>query len=154
MLLHTIISNLAVLVGSTIKFSLVTSAVIATNMGIPGTISNVIGGIIGIIIFVQLGEYIQLWLIKTYPKKFNKKFSRRTRFLARIKQIFGLWGIAFLTPIILSIPVGVFFAMDLTSNKKKVMTRMIVACVAWSIILYAPYYIFNIDVVSWVKGML
>jgi hypothetical protein len=153
MILHTVISNLAVLVGSTVKFSLATSAVIAANMGIPGTISNLIGGIIGIVTFVYIDDFAQQWLIKKFPNKFNKKFSRRTRFLARVKQIFGLWGIAFLTPIVLSIPVGVFFAMDLTTNKRKVITQMIVACVSWSIVLYAPYYIFHINVVEWVKGM-
>ena len=153
MILQAVISNFFVLLGSTVKFSLATSAVIAANMGIAGTISNLVGGIIGIVTFVYIDDFAQQWLIKKFPNKFNKKFSRRTRFLARIKQIFGLWGIAILTPIFLSIPVGVFFAMDLTTNKRKVITRMIVACVAWSVIFYAPYYIFQINVVEWVKGI-
>ena len=74
MILHTVISNLAVLVGSTVKFSLATSAVIAANMGIPGTISNLIGGIIGIVTFVYIDDFAQQWLIKKFPNKFNKKF--------------------------------------------------------------------------------
>jgi membrane protein YqaA with SNARE-associated domain len=152
--LLTIFSNLVVLVVSTVKFGFVASTVVAANLGIPGTVANLIGGIAGIFLFVQIDEFAQNWLIKTFPKKFKNKFSKRTRFLVRVKQTFGLAGIAFLTPIVLSIPVGVFFAMDLTTNKKKVLINMIIACIFWAAVFYVPYYVFEIDMMTWVKSFL
>ncbi len=153
-ILLTIFSNLVVLVVSTVKFGFVASTVVAANLGIPGTISNLVGGIAGIFVFTQIDEYAQNWLIKTFPKRFKNKFSKRTRFLVKIKQTFGLAGIAFLTPIVLSIPVGVFFAMDLTTNKRKVIINMVVACIFWGAVFYVPYYVFNIDMMTWVKSFL
>ena len=154
MILTSIISNLVILVSSTVKFGFSAMAVVSANMGISGTISNIVGGIVGVIVFIQMEEYLRNWLKIKYPNLFAKRFSKRTRFLVRVKQIFGLWGIAFLTPIALSIPVGIFFALDLTSDKKKVTFRMLTACAFWAIVFYAPYYFFHINVVEWVKSIL
>lgn len=152
MTLYTILSNLVIMVISAIKFGMVATTVVAANLGIPGTVFNMIGGIAGVFVFAQFSSIVQDWLIRTFPKKFNKRFSKRTRFLARVKGSFGLKGIAFITPIILSIPVGVFFAMDLTTDKKKVITYMLAACFFWAAVFYVPYYVFEIDIVSWVKS--
>jgi len=148
----TIFSNLAILVVSAIKFGFVASTVVAANLGISGTVSNMLGGIAGIFLFVQIDGIAQEWLIRKYPNRFGKKFSKRTQFLAKVKGTFGLGGIAFLTPVVLSIPVGVFFAMDLTTNKKKVIYYMLISCLFWGALLYVPYYVFKIDMATWVKS--
>ncbi len=148
----TIFSNLAILVVSAIKFGVVATTVVAANLGVSGTVSNMLGGIAGIFLFAHIDGIAQDWLIKKYPNRFGKKFSRRTRFLARVKKHFGLGGIAFLTPVLLSIPVGVFFAMDLTTDKKKVIYYMIISCIFWGALLYVPYYVFSIDVAAWIKS--
>jgi hypothetical protein len=148
----TIFSNLAILVVSAIKFGFVATTVVAANLGLSGTVYNMVGGVAGIFLFVQLDGIAQDWLISKYPNQFGKKFSKRTRFLARVKATFGLGGIAFLTPIFLSIPVGVFFAMDLTTNKKKVIYYMLLSCLFWGALFYVPYYVFKIDLAAWIKS--
>jgi len=43
----------------------------------------------------------------TKPKK---RFTRKKRFLVRMKTTYGLWGIIIATPLFLTIPVGAFLA--------------------------------------------
>jgi len=147
------LTDLIVFLSSTVKFALGASVVVTGNMGIPGTVSSILGAITGIIVFTFLGSYIRIWLIKRYPNQLGKKFSRGSRFLVKVRQHAGLTGIAFLTPIFLSIPVGVLLALDLTSHKMKIVSSMVVSCIFWSAIFFVPYFVFNINIIGWVKNM-
>jgi hypothetical protein len=147
------ISDIIVFLSSTVKFALGSSAVVTGNMGISGSISNILGGITGILIFTYLGSHIRIWLIKTFPNQFGKRFSRSNRMLVKVRQHSGLAGIAFLTPILLSIPVGVMIALDLTTHKAKIVSSMVVSCIFWSAVFFVPYYAFNINLIGWVKNM-
>jgi hypothetical protein len=136
-----------------VKFALGASAVVTGNMGISGTISSVLGGITGILIFTYLGSHIRIWLIKTFPNQLNKRFSRSSRLLVKVRQHAGINGIAFLTPIFLSIPVGVMLALDLTTHKTKIVSSMVFSCIFWSAVFFVPYFVFNINVIGWVKNI-
>ncbi|MCW5907108.1 MAG: hypothetical protein KIS94_04560 [Chitinophagales bacterium] len=128
-----------------------TLTAIAADLGLGGSLANVIGGIIGIVLFTYLGTFMQDYLMKRFPKQFNRKFTRTNRMLVRVKQRFGLGGVAALTPIILSIPVGVMFALALTHDKRKILVSMITSILFWATILFLPYYLFDLNVVQWVK---
>jgi hypothetical protein len=147
------ISDVLIFLSSTVKFALASSAVVTGNMGISGTVSNLLGGVTGIIIFTYMGSFLRIWLIKTFPGRFNKKFSRSNRFLVKVRQHAGLPGIAFLTPVFLSIPVGVMLALDLTTHKTKIVSSMVVSCIFWSAVFFVPYFLFSINVVAMVKHM-
>lgn len=130
-----------------------TLTAIAADLGLGGSLANIIGGIIGIVIFTYLGSFIQEFFIRKYPNQFGKKFTRSNRFLVRIKQRFGLGGIAVLTPIVLSIPVGVLFALTLTHDKRKIMISMLVSMFFWATLLFLPYYLFNINLIEFVRRL-
>jgi len=147
------ISDLLVFLVSSVKFVLGASAVVIDKLGIPGALCSLLGAITGVIIFTYLGGYIRVWLIRKYPKQLGTKFSRISRFLVKVRQHAGLPGIAFLTPILLSIPVGIFLALDLTSHKMKIVSSMVLSCIFWSAVFFIPYYAFNINVIGWVKHM-
>lgn len=115
------------------EFSLVT-ATLANSPGL--VISSIIGGILGIILFTQIGYDIERWLIKRFPNYF-KKFSWKNRHLVRIRRKWGIWGIAFLTPILLGLPVGVLLSLTLTSDKMKIIKPMIISLLSWSLIFLA-----------------
>ncbi len=121
---------------------------IAANLGLGGSLANIIGGIIGIVLFTYLGGVIQDYFVKAFPNQFGKRFTSSNRFLVRVKQRFGLGGIAALTPIILSIPVGVLFALSLTHDKKKIMISMIISVLFWATVLFLPYFLFNINIID------
>src|SRR4051812_17560899 len=97
-----LLSSTIVFLGSIVKFSMGSIAAIAANLGIEGSLANVIGGIVGIVLFTYLGGYMQEYFVRKYPNRFGKKFTATNRFLVRMKQRFGLNGIAALTPIVLS----------------------------------------------------
>ena len=127
-----------------------TLAAIAADLGLGGSLANIIGGIIGIVLFTHLGGVMQDYMVKKFPNRFGKKFTASNRFLVRIKKRFGLGGIAVLTPIALSIPVGVLFALALTHDKKKIMISMIISLLFWATILFVPYFLFDINVIDFI----
>ena len=151
--MEKLISSIAVFFGSIVKFSMFTLTAIAADLGLGGSLANIIGGIIGIVLFTYLGTIMQEYMIRKFPRMFGKKFTRSNRFLVKIKQRFGLNGIAVLTPIILSIPVGVMFALTLTHDKKKIIFTMITSMLFWATVLFLPYYLFDINVVHWLRVM-
>jgi len=123
-------------------------AAMAANLGLSGALANIIGGITGVVLFTYLGGFFQQWLTRHFPYYFSRKFTRTARFMVRVKQRFGLSGVAAFTPIILSIPVGVLFALSLTHDKKKILLSMIISVLFWAVVLFLPYFLFNLNVVS------
>ena len=148
-----LITDLLVFLSSMVKFAFGASAVVTGNMGISGTVSNILGGITGIILFTYLGGYMRIWFIKRFPNQ-NRKFSSGTRLLVKVRQHGGLTGIAFLTPIFLSIPVGVLLALDLNMHKTRIVASMIFSCFFWSAVFFVPYFFFNINVIGWLRNIL
>ncbi len=107
---------------------------------------------IGIFAFTFFGNKTRKF-INNHVSHNRMKINRKTRLMVRIKNSFGLPGIAFLTPILLSIPVGVLMATVLTSNKRKIFSSMFVSLLFWSALLFVPYYAFGIDIQAWVKDV-
>lgn len=114
-----------------------------------------VGGIIGIYFFAYLSEkIIYLWhnyirnLFKkeAKPSMNNKRiFSKKSRRIVRVKNKYGLIGIALITPILLSIPVGIFLIVRYFSHKKTRMAYMIGSNIIWSFI-YALFYTFCYEI--------
>ncbi|CAN5466339.1 hypothetical protein BH11BAC1_BH11BAC1_20340 [soil metagenome] len=67
------------------------------------------------------------------PKK--KVFTTRNRRIIKIWQSYGLVGLAALTPIIFSIPIGTFIMARFESNNKKILWYMLISITCWSLIL-------------------
>src|ERR1043165_2681696 len=146
-------SSVLVFLGSIVKFSMGSLTAITANLGLGGLLANIIGGIVGIVLFTYMGSAIQAYVVKKFPHRFGSKFTSSNRFLVRIKRRFGLGGIAALTPIVLSIPVGVLFALSVTHDKKKIMITMLMSMFFWATVLFLPYFLFNINVVDLIRGL-
>jgi hypothetical protein len=65
----------------------------------------------------------------------KKIFTPRSRRFVRIWQRYGLVGLAALTPILFSIPVGTFVMSRMESNRKKILLYMFISIVCWSLLL-------------------
>jgi uncharacterized membrane protein len=100
-----------------------------------------LGGFTGVIIFVTLSDSIikrvksrklkkEQEAIKTARKKI---FSRKNRFIIHVKHRFGLFGIAALTPLLFSIPVGCFLATRYFKDKQRILIYMFTSILFWSI---------------------
>jgi len=77
-----------------------------------------------------------------YNKPHRKKvvFTPRNRQIVRIWMKYGLIGIAALTPVVLSIPIGTFFATRLARHRQKVFLYMFISILAWSLLITAIIY--------------
>ncbi len=76
-------------------------------------IISISGGLFGILFF----RFIWKWIINIWNKYILKKqcaeplpikITKRKRYIVRMKNKYGYWGIIILTPVFLSIPLGVF----------------------------------------------
>lgn len=67
------------------------------------------------------------------PRK--RIFTSRTRKVVRIWRKYGLMGLAALTPVLFSIPLGTFFMSRLEKNKKKIIFYMFISITVWSLII-------------------
>lgn len=130
-----------------------TFTAIAADLGLGGSLANIIGGIIGIVLFTYLGNMIRDYMVAKFPKRFGRRFTSSNRFLVKVKQRFGLSGVAALTPILLSIPVGVMFALALTHDKKKILITMLMSLFFWATVLFLPYFLFNINVIDLIRSI-
>lgn len=110
-----------------------------------------VGGIAGIYFFAFLSEKLIAWWNRLFQKpahkivnenkQAKKIFTKRNRRIVRIKQRYGLFGIAMVTPLLLSIPVGVFLVVRYYRSSKTKFLYLIASNLIWSVI-YSTFYLF------------
>ena len=110
-----------------------------------------VGGIAGIYFFAFLAAKLLAWWKRKFRRsnrkilsdeqQVKKIFTRRNRRIVRIKQKYGLIGIAMITPFLLSIPVGVFLVVRYYHSTKSKFFYLIAANLIWSVI-YTGFYMF------------
>ena len=100
-----------------------------------------LGGFSGVLLFVTISDII----LKKYKERKHEKqhfkqeekkkkiFSKKNRLIIHVKQRFGLIGIATLTPLLFSIPIGCFLAVRYFKNKQKVIIYMFASILFWSV---------------------
>ncbi|GAG87087.1 unnamed protein product [marine sediment metagenome] len=101
---------------------------------------TVAGMMTTVILFSFLGERVREKYLSKYFKP-KKVFTKRSRRFVRIWRKYGEFGIAFLTPILLSPPGGTLISIALGGTPKKTIPYMFLWSVFWSfLITYAFYY--------------
>lgn len=75
-------------------------------------------------------------------KKPGKRFTRKKRFMVRVKTTYGLWGIIIATPVILTIPIGAFLANKYYGRRKYIVPYMILSIVGWAVVLSGVVHLF------------
>jgi Sec-independent protein secretion pathway component TatC len=132
-----ILKALSVILSSSLKHTLV-GIPLAATYGFKYwqiVLYTVIGGVAGLLVFMFLEQQVERLWRRFFPLKEKKKvFTRKTRFIIFVKKNFGLYGIAFLTPAILSIPVGTVIASALYKDKRRVFIFITVAIIFWSLL--------------------
>jgi uncharacterized membrane protein len=99
-------------------------------------ICSVIGMMLTILVFIYGGELINSVIKKIVPTKNSKKkiFSKSKRRIVGIKQKLGLWGIALLTPILLSPVGGAAVSLAFKYPKYEIIPKMFVSGIVWGIV--------------------
>lgn len=134
-----VLQALLVMVISSIKFmAAIPLAVYQYDLSLWETfLYSSIGGVLGVIIFAKFSK----WVVKIYyhffsPKNnLNDKKSIKEVVAAKTVRKYGLFGIAFLTPIFFSIPIGTFIALRFFPDKRKTLPVLLAAVFGWSFVL-------------------
>lgn len=100
------------------------------------------GGIVGFIVFFRFGILLSAWFQSRFKRKRKRLFSKKNRFIVRIKSSYGRVGIALLTPCLISIPIGAVISANYFSNRKGTIPINILSVILWSFILtYITLYV-------------
>lgn len=76
--------------------------------------------------------------------KKKKIFSPRSRRIVRLWKRYGFVGVAAITPILLSIPLGTFILTRFENKKKKILVYLFVSIVFWSFALTSAFELLRI----------
>jgi hypothetical protein len=141
------------ILSSSVKFAVTFPlAIIQFNFSFLETIlwTNV-GGILGVYFFAFLSEKVIAWWNRTFRRAFpspaerratgKRIFTKRNRRIVRIKQRYGLIGLAITTPLLLSIPLGTFLVVRYYRISRRGLLCLILANVGWSLI-FTSFYMF------------
>jgi hypothetical protein len=71
-------------------------------------------------------------------------FSTRSRRMVRIWKKYGLIGLAALTPVLFSIPIGMFFITRVEKNNKKILLYMFISITCWSLLLTSLFELLQV----------
>ncbi|MBC7865670.1 MAG: hypothetical protein IAF38_22030 [Bacteroidia bacterium] len=103
------------------------------------------GGVFSSFIFSFLFDGVIHWVSKILDKKFpnrklnKKKFTRWNRFIIKVKKNFGVVGVACVSTLILSIPLGTFLALRFFGGRKTVFMWFSIFTVFWTIALFYTF---------------
>lgn len=115
-------------------------------------ITCVIGMNLSVLIFSFFGEYIKRFFIATFYRNKKKVFTPGNRRLVTIWQKYGLWGVAILTPPLLTPPVGTLLASGFGEPRQRIVLFMLVSSLVWGLIVC--YIAFVLKEVPFLKSIL
>jgi hypothetical protein len=128
---------------------------LAITYGLPflvSALSTFLGGIVGVMVYMFFGEYLLRVFRRLFPPK--RRFTRARRRVVRLKQRGGLWLIAFLTPLLLSIPLGTFASVSLGFPWYRILLAMSLSLAFWSLLLFSIYWLIGFDVHEYLKHLI
>ena len=129
--------RISIFLWSSSKFLVGTGMALAFLSPLEGVFWCAIGGVSGCFVWIfGGGKLIEFWKKYVRKGKRGRVFSRNNRFLVKLRLKGGLWLVAFLTPLILSIPAGCLFATTFESNKYKVLRIQSISVLFWSFAIF------------------
>lgn len=111
----------------------------------PAFLLTFFGGITGFVVFWLFSHTFWRWHRQWRAYRQISPFSWFSRTLVKIRQCYGLPGIAILTPVFLTVPVGTFMAASLSSNSKQISLYMGAAFLGWSLLLTGSVCLLGIN---------
>lgn len=143
-LIEEILKYLTVIALSTFKFVAGPLAGIGFGMNIVITsLLTFTGMMISVIAFSSFNKQIQQLTQRFFVRKDKKVFTKRNRQFVTIWSKYGLKGVAFLTPLLLTPIGGTLVANSFSSNKKEIIQLMAISGFFWSFVITTVLYYFG-----------
>lgn len=108
-------------------------------------IATVAGTMTIVLLFSFAGDWLREHVInRFFPKR--KRFSERNRRFVTIWKKYGVAGVAFLTPLILTPIGGTLVAISFGSPREKLILYMFISASAWATIFSLAIYLLGANV--------
>ena len=108
-------------------------------------LATVAGTMTVVLLFAFAGDWMRENVInRFFPKR--KKFSERNRRFVTIWKKYGVAGVAFLTPILLTPIGGTLVAISFGSPRDKLILYMFISASAWASVFSLAIYLFGNNV--------
>ncbi len=115
----------------------------AAGLQLITTIVVTVAGTMTVVLLLTFaGDWIRLRIFFRFFGKPNK-FSARSRKFVGIWKRYGLIGVAFLTPLLLTPIGGTLLAVSSGSPKEKIILYMFISASAWSVLFSFVVYFFG-----------
>ncbi len=127
----------SIILSSSLKFFLGPIAGSAFNLSFWETaICTAVGMMASVILFAILGHKIKVWQEKNFPRK-KTLFTSKNRRIVSVWQKFGLAGVAFLTPVLLTPIGGTIIATAFGEHTRRIVLFMLPSAIGWAIVATA-----------------
>ena len=93
---------------------------------------TVLGMMFTVIVITYAGSKLREKILKWFFKK-RRVFSPKTRKIVKIWRAYGVWGVAFLTPLLFSPPIGTAIAVSFGEKKHRILYTMLISGIFWGI---------------------
>lgn len=143
---------LTVFLWSATKFLVGVGFAIGLNLGFTlSMLTGFLGGMTGVLAYSFFGERIKNAWRKIFPPK--RRITRMRRYVVRLKNAGGLWLIAFLTPILLTVPLGTFAAVSIGYPWQRIIFSMGVAFAFWALLFFGLYEIIGFNIRDFIVNL-
>lgn len=125
---------ISVILSAAFKFVLGPTTSLALGLHwFESVILTVVGMMLSVFVFTFAGQQIQRFYFKWRGKRKKKKlFTRRNRLIVRVWKNYGLFGVAFLTPLILTPIGGTLVVASFGEKWHKISIYMLISGFLWS----------------------
>lgn len=114
---------------------------------------TVLGGMFGVVLYTFFGELLRKGIQLVFPRYNGESIlEKRKGLIEKIRSRGGLIGIALLTPIILSVPVGTVAAVAIGYRWPRILLYMFAAFSFWAFLFFGLYDFLGIDLREWVMN--
>ena len=131
----TLMKYVSVFLVSMVKFLGGPVAGVSMNLSFLETVLvSVAGMMTSVVVFMTVGMAASNWYKRRASQKKKTKFNKRNRRIIKVYQTFGIGGIAFITPLILSPIIGTIFAVLLGGSRGKIFFTMLWSALFWGVV--------------------
>lgn len=143
-----ILKYIVVIVWSGIKYLVGFTLALASDFNFfEVLLTTVAGGMLGVVFYLYLWELIVKIKRKFFPSKTKTiRINKFTRFLVKIIKEYEIYGIAFLTPLVLTMPIGTVIASSIEHNKWRIKLFMFISLTFWTLLLYGLKQLLGFDI--------
>ncbi|MEQ8711678.1 MAG: hypothetical protein RIC80_01605 [Cyclobacteriaceae bacterium] len=140
--MEELLTYLSIYASSTIKFIFGPSIGVASRANwILTSLCTAMGMMTSVVLFSLIGDKIRLVMRKIFGAKKRKVFTKRNRQFVKIWNAYGVAGVAFFTPLLLTPIGGAILANAFGGRQLTIFKYMMISALFWSfVITYILFY--------------